>query len=172
MPMKGILEQAGPRWRLRFVRELDHPAGRVWRAVTEPAHLEAWFPQRVKGEWVVGEALTFSDPQGRGPDFGGEVLACEPPSLLEFRWGPDVIRLEIAARDAGCTLTLLDTFDEVGKAARDAAGWHVCLEHLASHLDQVAGPAGNRWAEVHAGYVGSFGPQASAIGVPPGYGPG
>jgi uncharacterized protein YndB with AHSA1/START domain len=169
--MKGTLEQADQRWQLRFTRELNHPAARVWQAITEPGHLEAWFPQRITGEWVVRGPLTFSDPQGRGPDFGGEVLACDPPSLLEFRWGPDVIRLEIAARGPGCILTLLDTFDELGKAARDAAGWHVCLEFLASHLDQAPEPPASRWAEVHPGYVSSFGPAASAIGVPPGYQP-
>ena len=169
--MKGTLEQAGPRWRLRFTRDLDHPVSRVWQAITEPGHLEAWFPHRITGDWVAGAPLTFSDPQGRGPDFGGEVIACEPPSLLEFRWGPDVIRLEIGARGAGCTLTLLDTFGELGKAARDAAGWHVCLESLASHLDHAPGPPGNLWMEVHPGYVSSFGPEASAIGVPAGYEP-
>ena len=75
--------------------------------------------------------------------------AREPPSLLEFRWGPDVIRLEIAARGEGegCTLTLLDTFDELGKAARDAAGWHVCLEFLASHLDGTPEPPANMWTK-------------------------
>ena len=171
--MKGTLEQAGPRWRLRFTRDLDHPVSRVWEAITEPAHLEAWFPQRITGDWVVGTPLTFSDPQGDGPEFGGEVLACEPPSLLEFRWGPDVIRLEIAARGEGegCTLTLLDTFDELGKAARDAAGWHVCLEFLASHLDGTPEPPANMWTKVHPGYMSSFGPDASAIGVPAGYQP-
>jgi uncharacterized protein YndB with AHSA1/START domain len=170
--MKGTLEQAGPRWRLRFTRELDHPVARVWEAVTDPGHLKAWFPQRITGDWVVGTPLTFSDPQGRGPDFGGEVLACEPPSLLEFAWGPDVIRLEIAARGEGSTLTLLDTFDELGKAARDAAGWHVCLESLASHLDGTPEPPRTLWTEVHPGYVTSFGPDASATGVPAGYEPG
>lgn len=170
--MKGTLEQAAPRWRLRFTRDLDHPVPRVWQAVTEPGHLQAWFPQRITGDWVVGAPLAFSDPQGRGSDFDGEVLACEPPSLLEFRWGPDVIRLEIAARAAGSTLTLLDTFDELGQAARDAAGWHVCLKSLASHLDGTPEPPETLWREVHPGYVSSFGPEAAALGVPAGYEPG
>ena len=145
---------------------------RVWQAITEPG---TWRPGSRSGSPATGWQAPRSrspTPQGRGPDFGGEVIACEPPSLLEFCWGPDLIRLEIAPRGAGCTLTLLDTFGELGKAARDAAGWHVCLESLASHLDLTPGPPGSLWAEVHPGYVTSFGPQASAIGVPAGYEPG
>ena len=144
--MLGTLGQAGTGWRLRFTRELAHPAERVWRAVTEPGHLAAWFPMRIHGDWVAGGPLTFTDPEGRGLEFTGKVLAYQPPSMLEFSWGPDVLRLEIEPRGAGCTLTLLDTFDELGKAARDAAGWHVCLDLLAAHLDgateprHVAGP--------------------------------
>ena len=99
--MKGTLEQAGSRWRLRFTRDLDHPVPRVWRAMTEPGDLEAWFPLRITGDWAVGGPLTFSDPQGRGPDFSGEVIAYEPPALLEFCWGPDMIRLEVEARGHG-----------------------------------------------------------------------
>src|ERR1700722_17888809 len=90
--MKGTLEQAGPRWRLRVTRELDHPVRRVWQAVTEPAHLEAWFPQRITGDWVAGAPLTFSDPQGRGPAFGGEVLACGPPPGSRRAGGPPASR--------------------------------------------------------------------------------
>ena len=171
--MMGSLEQAGAGWRLRFTRDLAHPAERVWRAVTEAEHLTAWFPMRISGDWVVGGPLTFADPEGRGLEFTGKVLAYQPPSVLEFSWGPDVLRLEIEARGAGCTLTLLDTFDELGKAARDAAGWHVCLELLAAHLDgDGAGPGSGRgWSEVHADYVTAFGPAAATIGPPPGYGP-
>ena len=132
----GKLEDLGGRWRLRFTRELAHPQDKVWRAITEPEHMQAWFPQHVSGEWVVGGPLAFTGPEGRGPDFDGEVLAYQPQSLVEFRWGTDVIRLELAARPDGCTLTLLDTFDEVGKAARDAAGWHECLDRLADDLDK------------------------------------
>ena len=169
--MKGTLEQAGPRWRLRFTRDLDHPVPRVWRALTERGDLEAWFPFRITGDWAVGGLLTFSDPRSRVPDFTGEVLAYQPPALLEFRWGPDTLRLEVEARDTGCTLTLLHTFDELGKAARDAAGWHVCLETLARDLDGASAPPASLWGQVHPGYVSSFGPEASSAGVPHGYEP-
>ena len=86
--MMGTLEQAGTGWRLRFTRDLAHPAERVWRAVTEPGHLAAWFPMRIHGDWVVGGPLTFTDPEGRGLEFTGKVLAYQPPSMLEFSWGP------------------------------------------------------------------------------------
>ncbi len=172
--MRGTLEEAGARWRLRFARELAHPPERVWRALTEPEHLRAWFPQHIRGEWRAGAALTFEHQEpGLGPAFGGEVLACEPPRLLEFRWGTEVLRFEIEPRGGGCTLTLLDTLAELGTAARDAAGWHACLDLLAADLDG-AGPgpdAGARWAQVHPGYVEAFGPAASAVGPPPGNDP-
>jgi uncharacterized protein YndB with AHSA1/START domain len=165
----GSLEQAGQAWRLRFTRELAHPVDRVWRAVTEPEHLNAWFPMRVTGDWVVGGPLTFADPEGRGPEFTGQVLAYQPPSVLEFSWGPDVLRLELHPHGAGTTLTLLDTFEELGKAARDAAGWHVCLDLLALHLDGSGTAV--KWTEVYPGYVAAFGPEASTVGPPPGHEP-
>jgi uncharacterized protein YndB with AHSA1/START domain len=63
----GELEQAGDRWALRFRRDLAHPADKVWRAVTEPGHLEAWFPQRIVGEWVTGAPLMFESRNGEHP---------------------------------------------------------------------------------------------------------
>ena len=167
--MTGKLEQAGGHWRLRFTRELAHPQDRVWRAITEPEHLRAWFPHIIKGDWTVGGPLIFTEPAGRAPDSDGEVLAFAPQSLVEFRWGTDLLRLELEPSQDGCTLTLLHTFDEQGKAARDAAGWHVCIEHLAAHLDGGEPPVKGRWSQVHPGYVEEFGPRAATIGPPPGY---
>ena len=166
--MNGDLEQAGDRWRLRFTRELAYPPEKVWRAVTEPDHLDAWFPQRILGEWTAGAPLKFESRGGEFPSFDGEVLACEPPSLLEFRWGSDVIRFEIVPNPRGCTFVLSDTFAEQGKAARDAAGWHVCLDFLSHHLQGAAPPwsSGEHWSEVHPGYVEKFGPDAATMGPP------
>jgi uncharacterized protein YndB with AHSA1/START domain len=165
--MNGKLEQAGDRWRLRFERELAHTPEKVWRALTEHEHLQTWFPHTIVGEWTVGAPLRFESKYG---DFDGEVLAVQPPSLLEFRWGPDTIRFEVASASGGdrCTLTLIDTLDQVGKAARDGAGWHACLDALQDELDGRAGAAesSGRWAEVHPGYVEAFGPEAATIGPP------
>ena len=95
-------------------------------------------------------------------------MAFEPPHLLEFRWGTDTIRLEVAPDARGSILTLLDTIDELGKAARDAAGWHECLDNLQANLDgtQPTWKPGERWQAVHPSYVEHFGPEAATIGPP------
>jgi uncharacterized protein YndB with AHSA1/START domain len=165
--MNGELEQTGGRWRLRFTRRLAHPPHKVWGAITEPEQLAAWFPQRVAGEWEVGAPLRFEYGSETISGFDGEVLAVREPSLLEFRWGTDVIRLEIAEADGGCTLTLTDTIDELGKAARDAAGWHVCLDRLEGALDGA--PRESQWAPLNERYAEKFGPDASTIGPPAGH---
>ncbi|MGO8726047.1 MAG: SRPBCC domain-containing protein [Streptosporangiaceae bacterium] len=117
--------------------------------------------------------MTFSDPGGLGADFSGEVRACEPPRLLEFSWGTDIIRLEVEPAGDGCVLTLLNTLEALGTGARNAAGWHECLDLLECLL---AGEApgfrpGQRWAQVHPRYVQSLGPGAAEIGPPPGFEP-
>jgi uncharacterized protein YndB with AHSA1/START domain len=162
MTSYGSLEPAGERWRLRFTRRLAHAPDKVWRAVVEAEHRNTWFPQRIEGEFRVGAPLKFVSEQG---DFDGEVLAFEPPSLVAFRWGTDTIQIEVAPDGDGSVLTLLDTFDERGKAARDAAGWHVCLDALAGHLAGGAAQ-GDSWQAVNAVYKDRLGPAASTIGPP------
>jgi uncharacterized protein YndB with AHSA1/START domain len=168
MTSNGTLEQVGDRWRIRFRRPLAHPPERVWRAITDPDELAAWFPQRVEGGWRVGAQLRFSDANAPAGAFTGEVLQCDPPRVLEYSWGPDVLRFEIEPARDGCTLTLADTFLEHGKAARDAAGWHVCLDALAAALDgaRLDGSTPQRWRTVHPRYVAGFGPEASTQGPP------
>lgn len=170
--MYGTLDQLDDgRFQLRFTRSLAHPVDRVWRAITEPQHLAHWFPTTIEGERAAGASLRFSFPGGEAPPFEGEMLAYEPPSLMELRWGPDIVRLELRPIATGTHLTLLDILDERGKAARDGAGWHVCLDNL--EADLRGGPdAGGRtaaWSDVHPHYVESFGPEAATIGPPDGF---
>ncbi len=169
----GTLEQLETgEWQLRFTRVLAHPVEKVWRAITEPEHLARWFPTTIDGERTAGAALSFSFPQGQMPPMKGQMIAFEPQSKIEFRWGPDKIRLELRAVAEGTKLTLLDTFEQQGKAARDGAGWHACLEALEAALSrrQDAREHMDIWNEVHPRYVEQFGPEAATIGPPEGIG--
>ena len=53
----GSLTRQGDRWMLTFTRRLAHPREKVWRAVTEPEHLAAWYPQEIVGERRAGAPL-------------------------------------------------------------------------------------------------------------------
>src|SRR6185295_15200411 len=106
----GKLEADGDRWRLTFVRRLAHPQEKVWRAVTEPEHQAVWFPDEMVGDRRAGAALRFVTRTGDG--FDGEMVVFEPPSVMEFMWGTDRLRLELRPDGDGTILTLTDTFAE------------------------------------------------------------
>jgi uncharacterized protein YndB with AHSA1/START domain len=169
--MDGRLEEVAGRWQLTFTRRLSHPREKVWRAITEPDHLEAWFPTTIEGERATSAKLRFAFREGEGPTQEGEMLAYDPPSVLEFRWGDEeTLRFELRPDGEGTALTFVNRFDQLGKAARDAAGWHVCLDNLARRLaGEEPDTSSEAWQGVHAGYVESFGPDASMIGPPEGH---
>ena len=163
----GTLTSRGDRWTLEFTRRLAHSREKVWRAVTEPEHLAVWFPQEIVGDRRAGAPLRFVS--SAGDSFDGQMLVFDPPSIMEFTWGTDLLRIELRQDGEGTLLTLTDTFDDVGKAARDAAGWHECLDRLVTDLDGLAPPAwGERWRQIHPVYVAELGPEASTVGPPAG----
>ena len=161
----GELIETQTGYALTFTRHLNHPPERVWRALLEPDDLKAWFPTTIEGEQRAGAPLTFTFHGGEADPVEGEMLAYDPPRLLEFSWGEgDTMRFELEPDGEGTTLTLINRFAERGKAARDAAGWHACLEALRARLDGDA-PA-EEWADVHPRYVEAFPPEASTVGPP------
>ena len=164
--MLGELERAGEGWQLRFTRLLKHSPERVWKALTEPEELRNWFPDTiVVHEWRVGARLEFRHDQGLY-SFDGEVLVYDPPRAMEIRWGTDRLRFELEPAKEGSVLTLIDTIDERGKASRDAAGWHVCLDRLEAALDHTASPSADAWKGVNREYAEKFGSEATTIGPP------
>ncbi|HEX6938815.1 MAG TPA: SRPBCC family protein [Longimicrobiales bacterium] len=177
-PAEGVLESVGERWRLRFVRWLPHPPAKVWRALTEEEHLAAWFPTTIEGDRRPGARLEFRFRGEDSPPSLGEMIAYDPPRLLEFTWGasadgaspPEWVRIELEPDGDGCHLTFTTTYDEVGKSARDAAGWHVCLDLLAARLagEAPSADAHAAWAPLNRLYAERFGPDAATIGPPTG----
>jgi hypothetical protein len=55
------------------------------------------------------------------------VTRAEPPTLLEYTWGGDVLRWELEPSERGTRLTLQHTLEDPDLAPKVAAGWHICL---------------------------------------------
>jgi uncharacterized protein YndB with AHSA1/START domain len=164
----GRLEVLEGRVRVTFTRRFPQPPATVWRSLTEPAHLAAWFPTTVEGERAAGAPLRFAFHAGEAPPFDGEMLVYEPPSLLELRWGDEILRFALDPDGSGSVLRFATTFGELGKAARDGAGWHACLDLLGPDIAGRSAPwsSADRWKQVHGHYVDRFGPEAAKIGPP------
>ncbi|WP_206184919.1 SRPBCC family protein [Thermoactinospora rubra] len=140
---------------LHMRRRLPHPPDKVWRALTEPEHLAAWFPAEVA---IDGNRIRFSF----GPD--GVITDRDPPRLFAFTWGEDHLRWEILPDGEGSVLLLTHTFADRYGAASFASGWHICLAALKTHLagrpqptDQPTSQAVPDHTALHEHYVHQFG---------------
>ena len=129
---------------LTFERRLSHPVDRVWRAITERDELGHWFPSKVVlDELAAGTEMSFEFeqmPLDAPSTMTGRVTDFDPPRLFAFTWGPpphgDHLRFELepVEGEPACLLRLTVLLGERDKAARDAAGWHVCLDRLEEQL--------------------------------------
>jgi uncharacterized protein YndB with AHSA1/START domain len=171
-------EPTGDRWTLIFVRDLRHPPTKVWAALTEPGQLARWAPYTADRDLgATGAAtLTMLDAESAtdagsatdaesGTDGGAavpmptEVLRAEPPTLLEYGWGGDVLRWELNPTGDGTRLTLRHTVTDRDAVPMMAAGWHICLA-VAQRLlegdpvDPIRGDVAldHGWIELRDGY--------------------
>jgi uncharacterized protein YndB with AHSA1/START domain len=168
----AVLSERDGRAVLRFERVLAQPPERVWRALTARPELDAWHPTPFE---IDAETLTFIPTKGAPEMPAGRLLACEEPRLLVHTWGEDELRWTLSPHEDGCLLTLEHTFDDRFKAARDGAGWHLCLRSLTAALDRL--PIAERtegerlpegWSELNDVYQRRFGiAPEQATPVPP-----
>ncbi len=153
---------------VRLERWLSDPPPVVWLALTDREQLRSWFPSDVIVEgdlWEVGAAITFPfPPEVIDMMLTGEVLEVDEPSVLAFSWGDEVLRFELTPQDRGTLLVLIDELPP-GAAARNAAGWDVCLDRL-SGLDPARDAWGSRFDVYSAAFAPVLGPQE---GPPAGY---
>ncbi|MGP3918195.1 SRPBCC domain-containing protein [Nonomuraea sp. 10N515B] len=111
---------------VRMQRRLPHPPDKVWRAITQPEHLAAWFPAEVT---IDGDRITYSF----GPD--GRITHHDPPHVFAHTWGDDHLRWELQPDGPGTLLTFTHTFTDRHGAASFTTGWHTCIAALRAHLD-------------------------------------
>jgi uncharacterized protein YndB with AHSA1/START domain len=155
--MYGTYETIDGRPAVRFERSYPHPVDHVWRAVTEPAQLARWFPTTVEADLREGGEMTFTFPGGELEPIDGRVLLLEPQRRFAFRWGDEEIRIELEPDAGGCRLRFTHLISSADAAARNAAGWHVCLDRLAGLLAGDAGDAPgteatDEWSELYEEY--------------------
>ncbi len=168
---RGTLIEYQGRPAVRFSRDYGHPAERLWQALTDPDELQHWFPSKVRLEPRAGGAIEFSgDPNLAAST--GTVLVHEPPRRLAYSWGGDELHFELGPAGAReCVLTFTDVLDARDAAARNAAGWSVCLAELGKLLaDGVAdGPHASTalsWRELYDSYVAAGMPSGAVIPDP------
>ncbi len=157
---------------VRFERTYAHPIERVWTAVSDPAESGALVSGAITIEARVGGVITFSgDPHTDAST--GVVLAYDPPRRLAFTWGGDELYFDLESPDDWhCRLTLINVLEDKAAAARNAAGWSVCLGELDKQVEgrQADGPhsaAAEPWQDYYETYVASGMPSGAEVRVRP-----
>lgn len=156
--------------------EIDAPIERVWRALTEAAELQRWFPLHAQVEPGVGGSIRMS----WGNEFAGalDVLAWEPPHLLRTSWqfhpgdsAAQVTEYVLETRGERTHLRVVTSgfpadasWDEWVEGT--VRGWRFELQSLRTYLEQhdgrdraviylrrrISAPAAEAWARL-------FGPE-------------
>ena len=130
------LPAAGVHWTLIFIRELRQPPATVWEALTDPAELDQWAPFSAARDLTERGPTTLTMVDGdERHDLPAEVRVVEPPRVLEYSWGGDLLRWELEPAGGGTLLTLRHTLFESGDPASVATGWHICVVVLQHQLD-------------------------------------
>lgn len=130
------------------------PIEKVWRAVTEPAHISKWFGLTVLDGTGAGASGTITFP-----DYGSvplRVEAVDAPRMVSYRWGNDdaaeqlpdavdpdhstVFTFTLEAVSDGTELTVVETgfdrtSDPAANMASHAEGWVSELDKLVALLE-------------------------------------
>jgi uncharacterized protein YndB with AHSA1/START domain len=160
---------------LSFERRLSHPVDVVWRAITESDELEHWFPSRVDVD-ALGRGANMTFTFDEMPlehvqmTMTGHVTEFDPPRLFAFTWGDDHLRFELepvaGSSEDACVLRLTVLLDSREKAARDGAGWHVCLDRLEGLLAGDDGAAATGASEDWRGLYEEYRRRGVPTGAP------
>jgi uncharacterized protein YndB with AHSA1/START domain len=153
----------GETWSLILVKDLRHPPEKVWRALTERAHLREWAPFDASAD--LGNTGTVELTWVGAPaPVETRVTRADAPHVLEYESGGKTMRWELERRDAGTHLTLWAVIDRP-YIAMGAAGWHIAFDVLTRLLDdepigRIAGRAAMQfdgWQRLHTDYARQFG---------------
>jgi uncharacterized protein YndB with AHSA1/START domain len=165
---RAEVRKDGETWTLVLVRDLHHAPDKVWRALTDPAELRGWAPFDADGSLgTTGASVKLTTVGVPGPHVTETtVTRADAPRVLEYNWGGQHLRWELAPVTGGTRLTLWHNIDR-RYIAMGAAGWHVCFDVLDQRLSgqsaaRIVGPDAMKiegWQRLHAEYAKQFSQQ-------------
>jgi uncharacterized protein YndB with AHSA1/START domain len=165
-PASGAkVRKDGDKWTLIVVRELRHPPKKVWRALTDPAHLREWAPFEADGSLgTVGTTVKLTTVGAPTPQVSEtRVTRADAPRVLEYNWGGADLRWELETFGGGTRLTLWHNIDR-RFISWGAAGWHICMDVLerllaGEAIGRIVGADAMRfggWQRLNAEYAKQF----------------
>jgi uncharacterized protein YndB with AHSA1/START domain len=164
------VRQDGEKWTLILIRDLSHPPAKVWKALTDPEHLREWAPfDSDRSLAAVGPAKlsTVGTPTPHVSET--QVKRADAPTVLEFSWGGQDLRWELAPLAGGGTRLTLWHGIERDFISMGAAGWHICFDVLerflaGQPLGRIAGVEVMKfdgWQRLNAEYAKQLGVEAA-----------
>jgi len=125
--------------------DIEAPAGRVWRALTDPEEISQYFfGTKVDTDWKPGSRIVWQGEwEGKKYEDKGEVLEVEPERLLSMTHyspmtgQPDVpesyhtLTFRLSGSDGGTHVELTqDNNADDAEAERSATNWRTLLDAL------------------------------------------
>jgi uncharacterized protein YndB with AHSA1/START domain len=150
------------------VRELLHSPEKVWRALTDPAHLREWAPFEADGSLgTAGATVKLTTVKAPTPHVTETIVSrADAPKVLEYGWAGNEMRWELEALEGGTRLTLWHNIDR-RFISMGAAGWHICfdvMDHFLSGdpIGRIVGGDAMKfgWQRLNAEYAQQFGVEA------------
>lgn len=155
----------GERSTLVFIRHLRHSPAKVWAALTDPEQLRQWAPFEPDHDLAATGPAVLRMTDGQTiEEFPANVRRAVEPELLEYTWGDDLLRWELAPDGTGTRLTLHHNVESPDWLPRVAAGWHLCLVVAERLLDgepigPIVGAEAKKygWDRLHDAYAAKMG---------------
>lgn len=150
----GTIEFTEDRVTYHYEWHLHHAISSVWKAITDPEQVAAWFGGRVEIDLKPGGAyISYHRGDMRVVD---RIVRLEPPKLLEHTFWAEVnpsalVTWELHPSEQDCVLVLSHSLsmadiqaarqrfgdDPMVILSRNAAGWHHLLDKLGAALQST-----------------------------------
>jgi uncharacterized protein YndB with AHSA1/START domain len=134
--MTASVSVSGERNTLRMERLFNHSVQKVWRAITEPQNLSAWWCMKIDVMKLELGALLDFYAEGGYRD-AGRITELEVGRIIAFTsdGSGHSVRFELVEEGAACRILFTHEYPVGQPPAEPASGWHQCFDGLESQLD-------------------------------------